>query len=283
MEDKIEYHRFEGSRGRETPVAEINNILYIILRVPGDAARRFAEGSASIVTRYLGGSESMQAEIAANREIQEHLAREDPANPLRAFGAHVERTEARAPEQELTDAENWRGQRVEGLVSHHELGEIMKTKKFPQSSHMRLQTRQNQTVLNFKETTTQFKYKNGVPLQEPLPDHMSRSQLAARRFMSDLVMSSAKNTNPTTPAQFQKIVDGVSDLVAVTLKGSHFYESNPFIAGNRRIQYGVSTAQTAKAAAEIKAADAVKLIAPAKKRPAGTINRYFKRLAVEAV
>ena len=218
----------------------------------------------------------MQAEIAANREIQEHLAREDPTNPLRAFGAHVERTEPPVPDRAVTDADDWRVQRVEGLVSHHELGDIMKSKRFPQSSHWRLQTRQNQTVLNFTETTTQFKHAHGVPKEEPLPDHMSRSQLAARRFMSDLVMSSAKNTNPTTAAQFQKIVDGVSDLVAVTLKGSHFYESNPFVAGNRRTKYGISTAQTAKAAAEIKAADAVKLIAApiqTKKRLAGTTIR----------
>lgn len=276
VEGKIKYHRFGGNRGRETPVAEINNILYIILRVPGDAARRFAEGSASIVARYLGGSESMQAEIVANREIQKHLAREDPTNPLRAFGAHVEHTEHAAREHAAVEAENWRDQRVEGLVSHHELGNVMKDKKFPQSSHWQLQNRQNQTVLNFTETTAKFKRKHSVPDKEPLPDHMSRSQLAARRFMAELVMSSAKSTNPDTTEQFQKIVDDVSDLVAVTLKGSHFYEANPFVPGNRRIQYGVSTTHTAKAAAEIKAADAVKLIASAttNKRRAGPMDRF---------
>ena len=272
-------------RGKETPMAEINNILYIILRVPGDAAQHFAEGSASIVTRYLGGSESMQAEIAANRDRQEILARTDPTNPMRAFGKHVEETEGVG--RALADGDSWRDQRVEGLVAHHALGDLMKDKGFPMTSHWQLMTRQNQTVLDFTETTSAFKNKHGVPQKETLPDHMSRSQLAARQFMSELVMSSAKNANPNTAADFQRIVDTVGDLVAVTLKGSHFYESNPFVTGNKRVQYGVSAAQTAKAAAEIKASEAAKLIADSSsppvrllKRRANTMDRYCKRPAI---
>ena len=286
MNDKVVYARPTG-RGKETPMAEINNILYIILRVPGDAAQRFAEGSASIVTRYLGGSESMQAEIAANRERQEILARTDPTNPMRAFGKHVEETEGVG--RALTDGDSWRDQRVEGLVAHHALGDLMKDKGFPMTSHIQLQTLQNQTVLDFTETVVAFKSRHGVPKKETLPDHMSRSQLAVRQFMSELIVSSAKNANPQTAADFRSIVDTVGDLVAVTLRGSHFYESNPFVAGNKRIQYGVSTAQTAKAAAEIKASEAMKLIADnstavrPNKRPANTMDRYCKRSAILVV
>ena len=97
-------HKFEGRGQRDTPVATIENLVYIISKIPGDVARKLAEASAETLTRYLGGDITLADEVNAIAAVQAELAATNPDHPARLFGEAVENDVARATE--------WRTQRT---------------------------------------------------------------------------------------------------------------------------------------------------------------------------
>jgi len=78
---------FAGPGQRATRVTDVKGAVRIMLLLPGRAAARFRESTAHLLIRYLGGDESLVAEIRANAAIQQTLPDEHPA---RAFGEAVE-------------------------------------------------------------------------------------------------------------------------------------------------------------------------------------------------
>ena len=83
-------HKFPGKGQRDTPVANARGIWKIITLLPGKAAAIFRDKSGDVMIRYLGGDESLIAEIRGNRAMQEQLAVENPEHPLRFIGKTVE-------------------------------------------------------------------------------------------------------------------------------------------------------------------------------------------------
>ena len=82
--------KFPGKGQRDTPVADARGIWKIITLLPGKAAATFRDKSGDVMIRFLGGDESLIAEIRGNRELQETLAVTNPDHPLRFIGKTVE-------------------------------------------------------------------------------------------------------------------------------------------------------------------------------------------------
>ena len=80
----------EGRGGARTPipVASAEEIVRLLHALPGDS--EFKRNAANVLVRYLGGDETLAAEVSENRAAQEQLAAENPDHPARIFGEAVE-------------------------------------------------------------------------------------------------------------------------------------------------------------------------------------------------
>ncbi len=76
---------------QETPATNAQGIVSIIMCMSGKAAEGFRERASETIVRYLGGDETLVAEIRTNRIAQERLAATHPEHPARLFGEAVER------------------------------------------------------------------------------------------------------------------------------------------------------------------------------------------------
>ncbi|KAK9830713.1 hypothetical protein WJX74_003840 [Apatococcus lobatus] len=79
--------KFPGQGQQLTPVTDARGLVMIINLLPGERAAKFRAKGADIVVRYLGGDESLIAEIEQNRVVQANLP---DSNPARLFGEDVE-------------------------------------------------------------------------------------------------------------------------------------------------------------------------------------------------
>jgi hypothetical protein len=82
--------KFQGRGQRDTPVVDARGAVTLINLLPGRKAAEFRSTAADVFVRFLGGDESLVAEIRANREAQEALAVQQPDHPARVFGETVE-------------------------------------------------------------------------------------------------------------------------------------------------------------------------------------------------
>ena len=80
----------KGRGGARTPipVASAEEIVRLLHALPGDS--EFKRNAANVLVRYLGGDETLAAEVSENRAAQEQLAAENPDHPARIFGEAVE-------------------------------------------------------------------------------------------------------------------------------------------------------------------------------------------------
>jgi len=71
----------ECSGGARTPipVASAEEIVRLLHALPGDS--NFKRNAANVLVRYLGGDETLAAEVSENRAAQEQLAAENPDHP----------------------------------------------------------------------------------------------------------------------------------------------------------------------------------------------------------
>lgn len=90
--------KFPGQGQRLTPVTDARGLVTIINLLPGDRAAKFRAKGADIVVRYLGGDESLVAEIEQNRSAQAGLPSKHPA---RVFGEDVEARRVALAEREF--------------------------------------------------------------------------------------------------------------------------------------------------------------------------------------
>ena len=84
----------KGRRGgarNAIPFASAEEVAQLLQLLPGDT--EFKRNAANVLVRYLGGDESLAAEVAENRAVQERLAVEAPDHPARLFGEAVENGE----------------------------------------------------------------------------------------------------------------------------------------------------------------------------------------------
>lgn len=78
---------FPGLGQRPTPVTDAYGVVRIANVLQGPRAVRFRDTSARILVRYLGGDETLIAEIRANNELQALLPQD---HPMRIFGEAVD-------------------------------------------------------------------------------------------------------------------------------------------------------------------------------------------------
>ena len=78
--------RFQGRGQRDTPVADAEGIITIILLLPGRTATRARQSAANVMVRYLGGDQSLVQEVMHNHNIQVEL---EPDHPAAIFGQSV--------------------------------------------------------------------------------------------------------------------------------------------------------------------------------------------------
>ena len=84
----------KGKRGgahKPIPFASAEEVVGLLQALPGDT--EFKRNAANVLVRYLGGDETLAAEVAENRAAQERLAVEAPDHPARLFGEAVENGE----------------------------------------------------------------------------------------------------------------------------------------------------------------------------------------------
>ena len=77
-----------GGNRKPVLVASAQEVVQILWALPG--SYDFRRNCADVVVRYLGGAQSLVAEVFRNREAQEQLAAVAPAHPARIFGEAVE-------------------------------------------------------------------------------------------------------------------------------------------------------------------------------------------------
>ena len=65
----VKYYKFAGRGQRDTPVINGAGLVRLLILLPGPKARQFAAESAETLVRFIGGDESLVAEIHRNREI----------------------------------------------------------------------------------------------------------------------------------------------------------------------------------------------------------------------
>ena len=79
--------KFPGPGQRLTPVTDARGLVTILNLLPGRAAAAFRAASADVIVRFLGGDDTLIAEIKRNAEAQQQL----PADaPTRIFGEDVQ-------------------------------------------------------------------------------------------------------------------------------------------------------------------------------------------------
>ena len=61
------------SRGKDTPVATLDNLVNIISKVKGEIAQHFASQAANVITRRLGGDRTVHAKIDHNNALQQRV------------------------------------------------------------------------------------------------------------------------------------------------------------------------------------------------------------------
>ena len=88
-------------------------MVEIVWQLPGTA--EFRRNCAKLTVRYLGGDESLVAEIQANRQAQEALAHTQPDHPARIFGEVVEQTNN--AQMITTDPDAAKNSRLQALAS----------------------------------------------------------------------------------------------------------------------------------------------------------------------
>jgi hypothetical protein len=83
----------ERGRGchQETPAIDAKGVVQVLMALPGPAAVQFRLKAADVLVRYLGGDETLAAEVWTNRQAQQALAALQPEHPARLFGEAVER------------------------------------------------------------------------------------------------------------------------------------------------------------------------------------------------
>ena len=80
-----------GRKGhKETPVADVKNIIEITMLLPGRQAARVRRQAAELHVRYLGGDLSLVDEVCRIRGFQEEMASRRPDDSSRIFGETVE-------------------------------------------------------------------------------------------------------------------------------------------------------------------------------------------------
>lgn len=73
-------------------MATLDNLVNIISKLKGDVAQRFASHAANVITRLLGGDQSLHTEIDRNHALQQRLATENPDCAAAQFGQFVRQT-----------------------------------------------------------------------------------------------------------------------------------------------------------------------------------------------
>jgi hypothetical protein len=95
---RYDFAKFAGQGQTETPVTDARGMVIIINALGGTRAAKFRQKFADTLVRYLGGDETLIAEIRSIRQAQEQLP---DGHPLRLFGQTVEAE--RAPERDDAD------------------------------------------------------------------------------------------------------------------------------------------------------------------------------------
>ena len=84
--DASNMYKFDGPRQRETPVTDAKGIVMIVNLLPGKEAANFRVASAAVMVRYLGGDDTLIAEIKANAVAQCDMP---PDDAMGLFGQAV--------------------------------------------------------------------------------------------------------------------------------------------------------------------------------------------------
>jgi hypothetical protein len=87
----IDDFMFHGQGQRPTPVVDARGAVYLMNVLQGQQASLFRIHCADVVVRYLGGDQTLIADIQRNAEIQEALPQE---SPMRMFGEVAELSHA---------------------------------------------------------------------------------------------------------------------------------------------------------------------------------------------
>lgn len=116
---------FPGQGQRMTPVTDARGVVRIVNKLHGPRAILFRETTADILVRYLGGDESLIAEIRANNQLQASLPQD---HPMRIFGEAVEvetpRYALTSPSMEGKYLCDFIGSKVVYLVTFSHMGQV---------------------------------------------------------------------------------------------------------------------------------------------------------------
>lgn len=220
---RTEMFLFPGRGQRKTPVANIENIVLIVSKLPGAVAQQFAQSAARTLTRLLGGDVTLGEEAAANAARQQAMSRDDPTNAARLFGEFVEMDAAK--KRKLQEVAIWRETRQEQKDSDRVLADFMRGAGFDSTKNFRIvHNHHNQSVLGFSCSTTAFKKTKGIPHRHSMADYMRTVHLSARGLMANLAAHRAAAIGPSTDTEFLGVVHKTAKTMAAFLKAEGIHD-----------------------------------------------------------
>lgn len=158
---KTDNYKFPGKGQRLTPVANRENILYIIGLLPGAIGRSYREASAKIFLQYLDASPEL-AESIIDRSTPENLKR-------------IER-------------------RIEGKKVRHLFTAELTNRGVNEGKHIATCTNAIYRPL-LGGTAKDIKEKRNLPANSSLRDSMSSLELSAIAFAEELAVRDMKDVN----------------------------------------------------------------------------------------
>ncbi|MBT9314131.1 hypothetical protein [Leptothoe spongobia] len=149
---KCQDFKFSGRGQRETPVTDKEGWAFILGLLPGVMGKKYREGAANLVLRYLDGDVKLAAEIADRNDSQEDL--------------------------------EWLEARVRGKLTRKRFTGVLKARNVRGRGYAICT---NKTYLGlFGGTAKQLKANKGLRKNDNLRDHLAIGELNQTAFTEDL-------------------------------------------------------------------------------------------------
>jgi len=193
--------QFQGQGQRPTPVASATDLVYILGKLPKKYIEKFESERDSLVTRYLGGDTSLNAEVSDIRRVQENIARADPNHPLRVFGEAVESGAVGnlvSDEEAKRNLATWNEVRDESKIAYRVKVDALKSESHlnKKSTHIHMNKMIGYAVTGMYPKM--MKQVLEIPQGRSARDHMSSAQLGGVVTMEQVLARQASTARDAT-------------------------------------------------------------------------------------
>ena len=269
MSDKVEpaLFKFPGRGQKPVPVARIENVVFIVFKLPGRVAKKFAELGAETLTRLLGGDLTLADDARAAAAAQAELAASDPENPMRLFAQAVE----------ARNGGGWKEARGKQLEAYKSCSDEIRDKGGRKHHYMSVNNRKNQAVMGFSSSTSQFKRKHGIKETTALWEYQDSLQLGGSQLFSEAMKRKLQGAERMSDKELETVIESTSALLKSTFAQLGMHDA-PLVHHAKRIKEQekrdkkTGSLQSAAAAPATISSSVVVAPAPAESQPQAKVR-----------